>query len=421
MSSAGRGRRRRGAVYDWDRHQASAIRPVGLRFVDETLRDGLQSPSVRQPAVEEKKTVLRLSAQVGTAAVNVGYPASNPAAFSDSLSLVETVRDERLGVTPQCAARTREEDLRPIVEIAQRTGVGIEVGLFIGCSPLRLEAEGWSLDHVLSLAEGALDFAVSEGLHVLFVTEDTTRSRPDDLRRLYGLAVRHGAGRVCIADTAGFATPRAAEVLTCWVRELCDAAGGTGVGVDWHGHNDRGLAVAVALAAASSGAERVHGTALGVGERVGNAPLEQLLVNAAMLGWAAPELAVLPRYLDAAARALDVRVPEWAPVAGADAFTTATGVHAAALLKALRRGDRELLDLVYSAVPAEWLGRDQQVEVGPYSGAANVEYWLEARGYAATPELVGLALATAKQARRSLTDEELHRLAASGLRQAASQ
>lgn len=408
------------AVYDWEWHSAPPNGGVRLQFVDETLRDGLQSASVRQPSVDEKRAILRLSDALGTAAANVGFPGSSATAFSDSLELVKTIRDEGLGLKPQCAARTREEDLRPIAEIAQRTGSCIEVGLFIGFSPLRLQAEGWSVDQVLELADRTLGFATKEQLEVLFVTEDTTRSRPEDLRRLYGVAVRHGVRRICIADTAGFATPRAAETLTRWVRSVCDESGGTEVGIDWHGHNDRGLAVAVALAAAAAGAERVHGTALGVGERVGNAPLEQLLVNAAMMGWAEPNLAVLPGYLQTVAKAMDVGVPAWAPIAGADAFKTATGVHAAALLKARRRGNRQLLDLVYSAVPAAWLGRRQEVEVGPYSGAANVEYWLTSHGYPATPEAIAGVLEVAKNSRRSLADAELHDLVRRVIREASA-
>jgi len=401
----------RADVYDWDAHGEPAAAVVEVGFVDETLRDGLQSPSVRQPTVAEKAELVRRSAGIGTRAVNVGFPGASPVALRDAQALTETIRDGGLEVTPQCAARTRDEDLQPIVEIARRTGVRLEVGLFVGQSPLRRAAEGWGLDHVLALVERALEVAVAAGLDVLFVTEDTTRSRPEDLERLYGLAVRRGARRVCIADTAGYATPRAAAALTRFVRSVCDASGGGEVGIDWHGHNDRGLAVAAALASAAAGASRVHGTALGVGERVGNAALEQLMVNAAILGWSSPALAELPGYLSAAADALGIQVPPWAPVAGRDAFSTASGVHAAALLKARRQGDVELLDLVYSAVPAAWLGRHQRVDVGPYSGAANVEYWLASHDYPSGRELVKAILAVAKAADSSLDDEVLHDLA----------
>jgi 2-isopropylmalate synthase len=402
-------------VYDWQAHEGTA--PGGaprVTFADETLRDGLQSPSARHPAVDERFALLEAMVPLGITAANVGFPGAGVQAARAVAELCGEAAAARLPIALQCAARTVEDDLRPVAEIAAHSGVPLEVGLFVGSSPLRRATEGWDLDWLQATVERCVAWAVRERLAVLFVTEDTTRSHPEDLRRLYGAAVRAGAQRVCAADTAGFATPVAAFNLARFLRRLLDEAGAGSVGIDWHGHNDRGLAVANALAAGLGGATRLHGTALGVGERVGNAPMEQLLVNARLLGWAAPELASLMDYARIAAAALGVAIPVGAPVVGADAFATASGVHAAALLKALQQRDGELLDAVYSSVPAGWLGRRQEVEVGPFSGASNVRYWLIAHGYGAAQPTVERILHAAKAASRTLSDAELHELAGAG-------
>lgn len=397
-------------VYDW----GAAERESGRRtvsFCDETLREGLQSPSSRLPTVEERLEFLHLLGGLGVDAANVGFPGAGSKARSEVASICRGIAAARLLLQAQCAARTRIEDLEVVHAVAESAGLTIEVGLFIGSSPLRRAAEGWRLDDQLRVVARSVAWAVAHGLRVLFVTEDTTRSRPDDVRRLYLEAVRAGATRVCIADTVGFATPLGAQRLTAFLLGALSDTGARDVGIDWHGHNDRGLAVACALAAASAGAGRLHGTALGIGERVGNAPMEQLLVNARMFEWSKANLGRLMDYATLASCMLGVEIPAGQPFVGRDAFSTATGVHAAAMLKALERNDGELLDSVYSAVPAAWLARRQQVEVGPLSGVSNIRFWLRLHGYPASDEAIARILRFAKGADHVLSDEELHRLA----------
>jgi 2-isopropylmalate synthase len=292
--------------FDWNGAGATAPGRPPLEILDETLRDGLQSPSVRHPSLEEKIALVHLMAEVGVAAVSLGYPGAGDRARSDAEALAREVSRSRLRISAKCVGRTCAVDLVPIVEVAQRTGLRLEVGMFLGASPIRRYAEGWRWAELLRMTERWVGFARGHGLRVLFVTEDTTRSRPEDLARLYQAAVRAGAERVCLADTVGCATPPGVRALVRFARATLDACGGSDVGLDWHGHNDRGLAVANALEAARAGAGRLHGTALGVGERVGNAAIEQLLANAAALGWAEPDLDRLPVYLRAATAALDV-------------------------------------------------------------------------------------------------------------------
>jgi 2-isopropylmalate synthase len=210
---------------------------------------------------------------------------------------------------------------------------------------------------------------------------------------------------VCIADTAGHATPHGAAAVTRFVQSIVDECGG-GVGIDWHGHRDRDLAVVNSLAAMDAGATRLHGAAIGLGERVGNTPMDLLLVNLVLMGRRTADLRRLGEYCETVSAACGVPIPANYPVVGRDAFRTATGVHAAAIIKAMRKGDPELIDAVYSGVPASLVGREQQIEIGPMSGRSNVVYWLERRGLEATDELVDRIFTKAKSSSGVLTEEE---------------
>jgi len=398
-------------IHDWD---SSALRTADrerrVSFDDETLRDGLQSASVRDADLSGKARLVRLMARLGIEAVDVGLPGAGERQARDAEALCRLIVAESLPIKPNCAARTLVSDIAPIAEIAQRIGRPVEVALFVAASAVRGEVEGWDPEELLRRSEGCVAFAIRSGLGVTFVAEDATRAAGATLRDLFGAAVRAGAQRVCVADTAGAVTPLGAHAVVRFTREALDAAGGGEVGLDWHGHNDRGLAVANALAAAFAGADRLHATALGVGERVGNPAMEQLLVNARLLGWASPELGCLVEYATVAAEILGVEIPPGAPIVGRDAFRTATGVHAAAILKAAARCHLDEVDLVYSSVPAAWLGRKQEIEVGPMSGASNVRYWLLERGLAAEPTLVETILRAAKLASSTLSVAELEAL-----------
>jgi 2-isopropylmalate synthase len=322
---------------------------------------------------------------------------------ADVERLAREIVDQKLAVEPNCAARTVRADVEPIVEISQRVGIAIEASCFIGSSPVRQYAEGWELDRMLRMSEDAVSYAVSEGLPVMFVTEDTTRADPEDLRRLYSAAVAAGAKRVCVADTVGHATPTGARNVIRFVREVV----GDEVMVDWHGHRDRGLSVINSLAAAAAGADRLHGTAVGIGERVGNTPIDLLLVNMHLLGWIDRDLSGLSEYCRYVSDVTGVPLPDNYPVVGRDAFRTGTGVHAAAIIKARAKGDEWLADLVYSAVPASLVGRRQEIEIGPMCGESNVIFWLTERGIEPAPDLVRAIFQRAKSGDRLLTEDEI--------------
>ncbi len=394
-------------IHDWNLSDGAAEPARGkVELNDETLRDGLQSPSVRTPTIEQKLEILHGLATLGIDALDIGLPGAGPHVQKDVLRLAREIADQRLGISPNCAARTLAADIQPIVEISQRAGIAIEVACFLGSSPIRQYAEGWEMERLLELTRSAVAMAADEGLPVMYVTEDTTRARPEDLRALYTAAVEAGARRICVADTVGHATPRGTSALVSFLREVVDGTGEQ-VAIDWHGHNDRGLAIANCIAAAEAGADRIHGTLIGIGERVGNAQLDQILVNFELLGWSRRNVEPLAELCELVSRATGVPIPDSYPIVGRDAFRTQTGVHAAAILKAKAKGDAWLADRIYSGIPAALVGRRQQVEVGPMSGQANVAYWLQERGIEPRPELVQAIFAAAKQATATLSEESL--------------
>ncbi len=401
-------------IYDWN------TRTPGFRWelahvdlLDETLRDGLQSPSVLDPSIEDKKALLHLMADLGIAATNIGLPGAGPRTHADTLALAKEIVRAKLPIAANCAARTLASDIEPIARIAQESGLAIEAATFIGSSPIRQYAEDWTLEKMVKVSEDAVNFAMSEGLSLMFVTEDTTRAAPETLRALYGAAIACGARRICLADTVGHATPDGVRALVRFAREEIVAPTGIDVKVDWHGHRDRGHGLANCFAAIEAGVDRVHGTALGIGERVGNAEMDLLLVNLRLLGAHRHDLSKLPEYTALASRALGIPIPPTYPVVGEDAFRTATGVHAAAIAKAQKKGDAWLADRIYSGVPAGDFGLSQRIDVGHVSGISNVRSWLEAHGYDASDEpMCRHILDAAKRATRTLRDDELAALVA---------
>jgi len=394
-------------IYDWNiAGTGYPLRATPIEFDDETLRDGLQSPSVRDPSLEHKIELLHLMAQLGLHAVDVGLPGAGPRARSDIEALCREIDREGLALEPNCAVRTVKSDIEALIEISDRVGRPIGASTFIGSSPIRQYAEEWTLDHMLRLSEEAVALAVAHGLPVMYVTEDTTRATPETIRRLFRAAIHAGAKRVCICDTVGHITPRGVRNLVPYIRQVIQEIG-EDVKIDWHGHNDRGLGVINTITAMTSGVDRVHATALGIGERVGNCAMDQLLVNLRLMGYLDNDLSALRRYVELASEATGVTIPLNYPIFGADAFRTATGVHAAAIIKAKKKGEDWLADRVYSGVPAGMVGRRQKIEIGFMSGVSNVVHWLVEHGVEPEEHLVSEILRAAKERDRVLDGEEV--------------
>jgi 2-isopropylmalate synthase len=398
-------------IYDWNAATPPAI-PPGTRVLmnDETLRDGLQNPSVFDPSIEEKIEILHLMESLRIDAVNIGLPGAGPRAYTHTEALAREIATQRMKIKPNCAARTHENDIRPIVEISQRVGIAIEAATFLGSSPIRRLVEDWTVDHLERTTEKAVKFAVENGLPCMYVTEDTIRTDPDTVKRLYSTAILNGARAIVLCDTVGHATPNGAFNLVKFAIEEVVKPSGEKIRVDWHGHNDRGLSIANSLAAVAAGAHQVHAAANALGERVGNTSMELMLVNLRLLGLIQQDLSRLKEYCEKVAQATHTMIPPNYPVVGHDAFRTATGVHAAALIKAFRKNDIELANAVYSGVPAHLFGLQQLIEIGPMSGKSNVLFWLEKHRIPADDATVTRILDAAKQSPRVLSDAELFAL-----------
>lgn len=398
-------------IYDWNQALPAKLlpaRPVLLN--DETLRDGLQSPSVRDPSIAEKLEILHAMEALGINSLDLGLPGAGPRACQHVEALAREIASNRLKIRANCAARTHENDIRPIADVAERTGLKIEAATFIGSSPIRRFTEGWTDDFLLQTTERAVRFAISLGLDSMYVTEDTTRCDPVMIKRLYSTAIDCGARAIVICDTAGHATPMGAYALTKFVLDEVVKPSGEEIRVDWHGHCDRGFAVANSMAALAAGADCVHACALGTGERVGNTQMDQMLVNLKLMGvapWDRQDLTKLKNYCDIVSRATGVGIPPNYPVVGEDAFRTATGVHAAAVIKAYKKNDVELANAVYSGVPSHLFGLEQTIEVGPMSGKSNVLFWLERRGISASDDVVDRIYQRAKSSDHTLSEAEI--------------
>ncbi|HTW59578.1 MAG TPA: LeuA family protein [Terriglobales bacterium] len=398
-------------IYDWNQNFPPGLKPPGpVLLNDESLRDGLQSPSVRDPSIEEKIEILHLMEALGIDSLDLGLPGAGPRAVEAVTALAREIVAQKMKIRANCAARTHENDIRPIAEIVQKTGLPIEAATFIGSSPIRRFTEGWTDDFLLQTTEKAIKYAVSLGLDVMYVTEDTSRCDPETVKRLYSTAIACGARAICICDTAGHATPMGVLALVRFVIAEAVQPSGEKIRVDWHGHSDRGLAIANSMAAIIAGANSVHGCAIGLGERVGNTQIDQMLVNLKLMGiapWDQQDLTKLKDYCQAVSRATGVPIPKNYPVVGDDAFRTATGVHASAIIKAYRKNDIVLANTVYSGVPSHVFGLEQIIDVGPMSGKSNVLFWLERHGIEATDDTVDRIYQRAKQSDHTLTEAEI--------------
>ena len=396
-------------IFDWNEvNRKGRILPKNATFFDETLRDGLQNPSVVDPGIEEKLKILHLMEDLGIHVADVGLPGSSKRAFEDVLRICKEVVDCKMKIRIACAGRTVVSDITPMIEVSQRSGIPVEVYAFIGSSPIRQYAEDWDVSLIAKRSAEAIDVAVKAGMPVAYVTEDTTRSRPEVLTTLFRTAIDHGASRLCLSDTVGHATPDGVRNLIQFTRNVVAGTGRTDVGIDWHGHNDRGLALENAIWAFEYGADRVHATGLGIGERVGNAQMELLLLNLKLLGQLdGQDLTKLLEYCTTIARAVHWDIPINYPLVGRDAFRTATGVHAAAIIKSMAKGDTWLADRIYSGVPAGMIGRAQEICIGFMSGASNVNYWLAQRKIPSDEKLVAEILAAAKGQNHIMTEEEV--------------
>jgi len=402
-------------IYDWntieyDIQRNPANHPHDVWFDDETLRDGLQSPSARNPTIEEKIELLTYMERLGLQKVDLGLPGAGPFHREHISAMLSHINEQSFNIRPGAAVRTLMGDIEPLVEMQAKHEMEIQASAFLGTSPIRQYTEGWTMEKLMSTMEKAVSFAVENDVPVMFVTEDTTRSKPEDVKMIYQRAMELGVRRICVCDTCGHVTPNGVKKLLHFIDEEVIKDAGyhrSDIEVNWHGHQDRGLGVANNIAAVEAGADVIHGTALGVGERAGNAPLDQTLVNLKLMGVIDNDLSLLDEYVRKANEYIEVPLPRNYPVFGNDAFETGTGVHASAVIKAMRKGDDWLADRVYSGVPAGDFGLKQIIRIGHMSGRSNIIWWLEQNGIDADENLVEHLFEVAKQQKRNMLDSEI--------------
>lgn len=399
--------------FSWNSLKVSA--PPGLpaysgTFLDETLRDGLQAPSVRNLTLNQKITMIEHMVRSGVRAADLGFPGSDPAALRECIEIAKWIVATGYPLVQAYAGRTHPSDIDAICEIAQACGVVVEAYIFIGISPIRQYVEQWDIAQIQQKIRKSVAQCRREGVEFVLVLEDTIRCTPQVLRRIYDVAVELGIRRVALCDTVGAALPSGTESLIHWSNSYFSYRGHP-VALEWHGHNDRGLALINSLTAHALGCARVHGTILGIGERAGNASLDLLMLNSHLDEHAKYDLVALREYCEYAAQVLGVGIPGNYPAMGENVFQTSAGVHASAIFKAHEKGSLPIKDAVYSGVPASLLGREQEILVDSSSGAINVKYWLLINGYECENEdVIKQVLARAKASCQPLTDEQIRRV-----------
>jgi len=396
-------------IYDWNLVDAPEKPKQRILVTDETLRDGLQSPSVVHPDIQDKVYLLYMMRDLGIDAADLGLCGAGEKFKYHVTVLAKEIVKQKMKIQPQSAARSMVADIAPIADASQEAGIPIEACIFLGTSPIRQYAEGWNVDFLVRQAEESVTFAVKQGLPVLFVTEDTIRAKPETLKQVYTAAINAGAKRICVSDTVGHITPSGTRALITYLRKMVDEVNPE-VGIDWHGHKDRGLDIANTLAAIEAGADRVHACGLGIGERSGNTPMEILLVNLNLLGWADRDLTKIPEYCKVISEKCGAPIPYNYPIVGADSFRTATGVHAAAIAKAISMNDTWLAERVYCGVPSSLVGREHTIEIGPMAGEHNVRFFLRKHGIEVDPVFVEKILAAAKRSNRLLSESDVRHM-----------
>ena len=388
-------------LYAWN--EKLPLKPGGFLLVDDTLRDGLQAPHITTPNFAEK---LKLIDQMEKNRIDVciaHYPAASSIATAQSQVMVEYVENKDYDIILAFAGRTIISDLAPMVELQKIAKKQLIAYAFVGCSPIRQYVEGWDLQTIETYITDSAVYLKTNGLKPVAVFEDATRARPDDLRRLFTASLEAGAEGICLADTVGYIEPSGVRAIMEFARSVA----GDDVTLEWHGHDDRGLAVANALTALACGANTIHATSLGIGERAGNLCLEQFLINLYLNGNGNTDISQLCGYAELTSQFLNVPIPGTTPGIGKSVFTTGTGVHAAAVYKALQNNEAEIADLVYSSIPARQLGRSLDIEIGPMSGRANILAKCNSIGLACTEEQLSAVFNAAKRSVRILTENEI--------------
>ena len=364
--------------------------PEKVEIHDATLRDGEQTPGVVM-TVEDKIELATKLSEVGVERIEAGMPAVSPQDFEAIKKIT------KLGLKSKIYtfARAINADIDKAIECGAH-GVILEVP--IGYPKLTMQF-GWTWEDVLRKSADVIAYAKKEGLHVVFFPYDTTRARPEDLENLLTRIMEHAPpDAVGVVDTMGCVLPEAMKYMVRWVKKL------TGLPVECHTHNDFGMAVATELAGVEAGASCVHSCANGLGERTGNAALEELITCLHVLyGYDKQyDLAKLPELGELAARISGVPIAVNKPILGARNFTRESGIGVNLVV------EKPLA--MFGTHPA-LTGREGEVVLGKKSGKASITYNLDKMGITDyDDEAVAAMLTQVKQMgidkRGLLTEEE---------------
>jgi 2-isopropylmalate synthase len=313
---------------------------------------------------------------VGVEKADIGFAASNGLAYDRVVAVAKANAQEANPIEVSCAARTkREEDIIPIVEASQTVGRPITADAFIGTDPDRIEVEKWTKQEMVTNVRETARFATSHGIPIMIVTETSflgIEKIPNIVKDIYKAALDEGARRVCLSDTTGQHLPYEIERGVKWMRKFLDKNGFPDVGIDFHGHDDLRCAVPNSIAAYRAGADRVHGTILGVGERAGNTDLIPLLIQMDSHNMnIGHDLRILPTYAMVASEALGIPIRDDEPGIGFDSRAQTSGVHAAAALKGIRAGKTGIY-LAFDYAEKMGITPSHTTRIGPNAGTSNV-------------------------------------------------
>lgn len=362
-------------IYNWTRHDGPSM-PVRsprprVEIDDETWRDGIQGTHVvHHPNTNQKALYIERAVTLGFIDhLDIGFPASGPMHRDEIVTLIDFSQKKKLPVTFSTAGRGAAiDDIKSIIEIAQRTGENVEADLFIDVSYLRADVEGWSRDERLRQTMRNIVLAKKEGLSVMFVPERASVTSPKELLEACVMAADEGVDRIAFADTTGALTPHGTSQL---LRTMFENLGKRypKIRFDFHEHDDLNMGIANCVVAAMEGIDRLHATARGIGERAGNVSLEKLLVVLNLQGFRDVDTSHIQAFARMAADILSVPIVSHEPIVGEKSPETASGVHASTYEK-VRKGEN--LPPIYFAYDPRDVGLTAKVRIGPVSGLANV-------------------------------------------------
>ena len=393
-----------GQVYRWAEAPLKGRTDITLLNTD--LRDGSQASGIEAPKESDKIQMLKYMDSIGIHYADIAMPVAKGKHLQEAIAVAKAKRELGLSINLVCLARALPGDVHRAIELRDQSQTELEVIIFKGSSPLRRGVEGWATkEDIVDPMVRAIRIAIENGLKVTAATEDTTRTEREVIKSVFCESISAGATRVCIADTVGFSDPWSTAEIVSWIKK--EVIGESQIGLDWHGHNDVDMTTANALIALGAGADRVHVTSLGIGERAGNTPMESMIENLRQHGINNYKYPLIMEYASYASKVFGRIIPPDKPIVGDLVHKTPTGIHGAGIAKAIEKGRPDLAGIIYSAVDPSIYGRHPELSIGPLSGNHNAIANLERLNIEVTQQHIQRILVLAQMLGRELSDEEI--------------